>query len=116
MQKPKTCAWTEVHNVESEVQNHARVYMCAHKAMENLGANDILLDQYKVLMCQDLSIKTSAIAPHVRGQRNQSLPWFWTIDVRRDNNAGEWMKDCTCSSIYKVLICVISIQSIMYIG
>lgn len=115
-QKPKTRAWTEVHNVESEVQNHARVYMRARKAMENLGADDILLDRYKVLTRQDLSIKTSAIAPHVRGQRNQSLPWFWTIDVRRDNNAGEWMKDCTCSSIYKVLICVISIQSIAYIG
>ncbi|KAH9026760.1 hypothetical protein EDB85DRAFT_1868785, partial [Lactarius pseudohatsudake] len=27
------------------------------------------------------------------GQRNKSLPWFWTMDVRRDADVGEWMED-----------------------
>ncbi|KAH9065018.1 hypothetical protein EDB87DRAFT_1556114, partial [Lactarius vividus] len=49
--------------------------------------------RYKVLRCQDLSIKTSVIAPHVRRQWNKSLPWFWTMDVQRDANVGEWMED-----------------------
>ena len=102
-QKPKTRAWAEVHNVESEVQNHARVYMRARQAMENLGADNFLLDRYKLLRRQDLSVKTSVIAPHVRGQRNKSLPWFWTMDVQRDTDVGEWMKDCMCSSIHKCL-------------
>jgi len=95
-QKPKTRAWAEVHNVECEVQHHARVYMRARQAIENLGADNFLLDRYKVLRRQDLSVKTSVIDPHVRGQRNKSLPWFWIMDVRRDADVGEWMKDCKC--------------------
>jgi hypothetical protein len=94
-QRLKTRAWAEVHAVESTVQHHARVYNRARKAMVDLGASTNLLDRYKVLTRQDLSVKTSVIAPHVRGQRNKALPWFWTMDVRRDEDVGEWMKDCT---------------------
>jgi hypothetical protein len=94
-QRLKTRAWAEVHAAESTVQHHARVYMRSRQAIVDLGASPSLLDQYKVLTRQDLSVKTSIIAPHVRGQRNQSLPWFWTMDVRRDADVGEWMEDCT---------------------
>ncbi|KAH9052629.1 hypothetical protein EDB87DRAFT_1570304, partial [Lactarius vividus] len=55
--------------------------------------------RYKVLRCKDLSVKTSVIAPHVHGQWNKSLPWFWTMDVWRDANVGEWMEDCMCFSV-----------------
>jgi hypothetical protein len=98
-QRLKTRAWTEVHAVEATVQHHARVYMLARKAIVDLGADNVLLDRYRVLIRQDLSVKTSVIAPHVRGQRNKSLPWFWTMDVRRDADIGGWMEDCTCSFI-----------------
>jgi hypothetical protein len=94
-QRLKTRAWAGVHAVESSVQHHARVYMRARQAIENLGADNILLDRYKVLKRQDLTVKTSVIAPQVRGQRNKSLPWFWTMDIRRDNEFGAWMEDCT---------------------
>jgi hypothetical protein len=69
--------------------------MHARQAIENLGADNILLDRYKVLKRQDSTVKTSVIVPQVRGQRNKSLPWFWTMDIRRDNEFGAWMEDCT---------------------
>ncbi|KAF8266490.1 hypothetical protein EI94DRAFT_1701677 [Lactarius quietus] len=62
-------------------------------AIVDLGATSSLLDQYKVLTRQHLSVSTSIISPQVRGQRNKSLPWFWTMDVRRDADVGEWMED-----------------------
>ena len=99
-QRLKTRAWAEVHAVESTVQHHARVYTRARQALVDLGASTSLLDRYKILRRQDLSVKTSVIAPHVRGQRNESLPWFWTMDVRRDADVGEWMEDCTCFSAH----------------
>jgi hypothetical protein len=99
-QRLKTRAWQGVHNVESTVQHHARVYTRARKAMVDLGADAPLLERYKVLTRQDLSVKTSVIAPQVRGQRNKSLPWFWTMDVRRDTDVGSWMEDCACFSIH----------------
>jgi hypothetical protein len=99
-QRLKTRAWAEVHAAESTVQHHARVYVRARQALVDLGAGSFLLDRYQVLTRQDLSIKTSVIAPQVRGQRNKSLPWFWTMDVRRDTDVGEWMEDCKCPSIH----------------
>jgi hypothetical protein len=99
-QRLKTRAWAEVHAVESTVQHHARVYTRARKAMVDLGASTDLLDLYKVLRPQDLCVKTTVIAPHVRGQRNKSLPWFWTMDVRRDADIGEWMEDCATFSVH----------------
>jgi hypothetical protein len=99
-QKLKTRAWAEVHAVESTVQHHARVYNCARHSMPNLGANASLLDRYKVLERQDLRIDTTVIAPDVRGQRNKSLPWFWSMDVRRDADVGAWMTDCGYISVY----------------
>jgi hypothetical protein len=62
--------------------------------MLNLDADASLLDRYKVLERQDLKIDTAVIAPDVRGQRNKSLPWFWSMDVRRDADVGAWMTDC----------------------
>ena len=98
-QKLKILAWAEIQGAESTVQHHARVYMHARQAIVDLGATNSLLDRYKVLTLQDLKVHTSVIAPQVRGQRNKSLAWFWTIDVGGDADIGEWMEDCKCISI-----------------
>ncbi|KAF8272283.1 hypothetical protein EI94DRAFT_1515114, partial [Lactarius quietus] len=63
---------------------HASVYTHGWQAMVDLGASDNLLEQYKILRWQHLSVKTSVIAPQVRGQWNTTLPWFWTMDVWQD--------------------------------
>ena len=99
-QRLKTRAWMDIHTAKSTVQHHARVYMRARQAIVDLGASASLLDRYKVLTRQDLIIKTSIIAPEVRGQRNRALPWFWTMDVQRDADVGEWMEDCKCTSLF----------------
>ena len=100
MQRLKMRAWVEVHTVESTVQHNSRIYVRARKAMVDLGASTDLLDRYKVLRPQDLSVKTSIITPHVQGQQNKPLPWFWTMDVRQDTDVGEWMEDCTSFSVH----------------
>ena len=98
-QRLKTRAWAEVHAVESTVQHHARVYNRARQSMLNLSADASLFDRYKALERQDLKIGTTVIAPDVRGQRNKSLPWFWSMDIQRDADVGVWMNDCTCNFI-----------------
>jgi hypothetical protein len=93
-QRLKTRAWAEVHAVESTVQHHAQVYNRVQQSMLHLSADASLLDQYKVLERHDLKIDTTIIAPNVRGQQNKSLPWFWSMDVRRDADVRLWMNDC----------------------
>jgi hypothetical protein len=70
------------------------VYNRAWQSIVDLGAEASLLDRYKALARQDLRINTAVIAPDVRGQQNKSLPWFWSMDVRRDADVGAWMNDC----------------------
>ena len=115
-QSLKTRAWLEVHAAESTVQHHARVYMHARQAIVDLGASNSLLDRYKVLTRQDLKIHTSIIAPQVHGQQNKSLPWFWTMDVKKDADLGEWLEDCECISILTQSRYLIFIQFIEYTG
>jgi len=62
--------------------------------MLELGTKASLLDWYKVIQCQDLKIDTTVITPHVCGQWNKSLPWFWSMDAQRDADVGAWMNDC----------------------
>lgn len=83
-QRLKTRAWGEVHAVESTVQHHARVYNSARRSMVDLGAEDSLLDRYKVLRRQDLRTDTTIIAPNVRGQRNKPLPLSRTTSLLRN--------------------------------
>jgi hypothetical protein len=99
-QRLKTRAWAEVHAVESTIQHHAQMYNRARQSMLDLGANASLLDWYKVLERQDLRIDTTIIAPSVHGQRNKPLPWFWSLDVRRDADVRAWMNDCRCLFVH----------------
>ena len=95
-QRLKTHAWGEVHAVESTVQYHAWVYNRAQQSMVDLGAGASLLNWYKVLQRQDLKIDTTVIASHMCGQRNTSLPWFWSMDAQGDADVRAWMNDCMC--------------------
>ncbi|KAF8265897.1 hypothetical protein EI94DRAFT_1702128 [Lactarius quietus] len=94
-QKLKTHAWEGVHAVESTVQLHTHVYTHVQQAMVDLGASDNLLEWYKILRWQHLSVKTSVIVPQVRGPQNARLSWYWSMDVRQDTDVEEWMEDCT---------------------
>ena len=89
-----------MHAIKSTIQHYARVYNRAWQSMQDLGANASLLDRYKILERQDLRIDTAVIAPNVHGQRNKSLPWFWSMDVQRDADVGAWMNDCRRISVH----------------
>ncbi|KAI9447428.1 hypothetical protein H4582DRAFT_2051188 [Lactarius indigo] len=89
-QRLKTRAWTEVHAAESTVQHHARVYTYARQAIVDLGAGSSLLDRYKVLRRQDLSVKTSVIAPHVhwlraKAQKMRCIEELQCLQVEMDS-------------------------------
>jgi hypothetical protein len=76
MQRLKTRAWAGVHAVESMVQHHTWVYTHVWQAMISLGAAANLIDQYKVLRCQDLSVKTTVISPQVEDNITSHCPGF----------------------------------------
>ena len=97
-QQKKTRAWDNVHFMEDTVRLHAAIYRKCRSAMISLGAGPDLLKTYKELKPEDLTSQTALIDASLPGQRNKSLPWFWTIDIHEDVEANDWMLECKFSS------------------
>jgi hypothetical protein len=67
--------------------------------MLSLGAGPDLVQTYvQRVETEDLTSQTVLIDPLLPGQRNKSLPWFWTINVPEDAEANDWMLECEFSS------------------
>jgi hypothetical protein len=94
--KRKLRSWDQIRMVDVNVRHHAKIYMQARAAMIRLGATDDDLKRYQVLSKEHLNITTARIDPSLRGQRNTSLAWFWTMDVKNDTDSETGMEECKC--------------------
>jgi hypothetical protein len=93
-QQRKTRAWGNVHSVDDAVKLHAVIYRKCRTGMVALEASPELLDTYQELAREHLTSQTTLIDPSLPGQRNKSLPWFWTIDIPADAEEDDWMSEC----------------------
>jgi hypothetical protein len=90
-----TRAWGRVNAVDAVLHRHAAIYKASRKAMVKLGADATMLNRYQALREEDLKVNTAAAAaPNTRGLRNESLSWFWMMDIPRDTEASDWMSEC----------------------
>ncbi|KAL4074103.1 hypothetical protein J3A83DRAFT_4090326 [Scleroderma citrinum] len=58
-----------------------------------LGAGPDILDQYKELNRSDLKVSTAVTDPNARGHRDNTLAWFWTMDMPWDTVTSNWMSE-----------------------
>ncbi|KIJ65269.1 hypothetical protein HYDPIDRAFT_51228, partial [Hydnomerulius pinastri MD-312] len=72
---------------------NARIYRTSCRAMITLGADEDLLTQYKVLNKQDLKVTMAVTDPNAQGHRDDSLAWFWTMDIKQDSDMNDWMSE-----------------------
>lgn len=93
----KTRAWDDIKIVTTTVQHHARIYSSARQAMVRLGASEQIMQKYKVLLKEDLRASTIIIDSNVRGERNSSMSWFWSLDVKGDSLDNGLMLECEYS-------------------
>ena len=96
-QQKKTRAWDNVHSMKDAIRLHATIYRKCRSAMISLGAGPDLIKAYKELKLEDITSQMALIDPSLPGQRNKSLPWFWTIDIPEDVEANDWMLECKFS-------------------
>ncbi|KAG1839662.1 hypothetical protein DFJ58DRAFT_667633, partial [Suillus subalutaceus] len=67
-------------------------YKKCRAQLTNLRA-DQLLEKYWELEKKDLKATSAVADPNARGQRNSTLPWFWSLDVRGDSVSNNWMNE-----------------------
>jgi len=94
-----TRAWGRVASTEAVVQRHAAIYHRCRTQMIVLGASQEILSRYQELCEKDLRVSTAIADPNARGHRDDTLAWFWTMDVPRDTAMNNWMSECLCSII-----------------
>jgi len=90
----KTRSWDEILQVDGSVRHHARVYCRARAAFKRLGADASEMARFQPLTRAQLSVTTARIDPSLRGQRDSSLAWFWSMDVQADGQAAHGMTEC----------------------
>jgi hypothetical protein len=90
----KLRSWNHIKLADGSAQHQASLYCKARAAMIRLDAGPQLLERYQVLTREHMSITTAKIDPSQRGQRNTSLAWFWTMNVKSDTEAVEGMSEC----------------------
>ena len=89
-----TRAWSKVHSMDTILQRHTSVYRQCRKAIIDLGADELCLNRYRPLKDEDLKVTAAAAGPNSRGHCNDTLAWFWSMDVPRDTEANDWMSEC----------------------
>jgi len=92
--KKKLRSWDQIISVDVNVRHHAKVYGRARSGLILLGAEEQELQRYQVLQKEHLNITTARIDPSMRGQRDSSLAWFWTMDVKKDMDQVDGMAEC----------------------
>ncbi|KAG1840760.1 hypothetical protein F4604DRAFT_1506797, partial [Suillus subluteus] len=50
--------------------------------------------KYQELEKKDLKATSAVADPNARGQRNSTLPWFLSLDIRGDLVSNDWMNEC----------------------
>ncbi|KAG1888829.1 hypothetical protein F4604DRAFT_1915889 [Suillus subluteus] len=92
-QAKSTRAWAQVHSVDRIVSIQASIYSKCRSQLSKLGADQHLLERYRPLVKEDLKVSTAVTNPNARGQRNNILAWFWSMDVDGDSNGSDWLNE-----------------------
>ncbi|KAG1834003.1 hypothetical protein DFJ58DRAFT_918032 [Suillus subalutaceus] len=89
----KTRAWSQVTSVQQAVSLHASIYTKTRKQMMQLEPGQDQVQKYKPLLREQLKISTAVGDPNARGQRNESLAWFWSVEVDLGGPDHSWNEE-----------------------
>ncbi|KAG2058800.1 hypothetical protein BDR06DRAFT_968297 [Suillus hirtellus] len=92
-QATATRAWAQVHSVDRVVSIQASIYLKCNKQLCSLGTDDALLWRYQPLAKEHLKVSTAIADTNSRGQRNNMLPLFWSLDVAGDSKSNDWLDE-----------------------
>ncbi|KAG1863201.1 hypothetical protein DFJ58DRAFT_656591, partial [Suillus subalutaceus] len=93
-QAMSTRAWALVHSVDRTVSIQASIYSKRRSQLCKLGTDNNLLERYCPLAKEHLKVSTAVANPNARGQRNNILAWFWSMDMAGDSDGSDWLNEC----------------------
>ncbi|KAH9018398.1 hypothetical protein EDB85DRAFT_1873822 [Lactarius pseudohatsudake] len=91
-QQTKTCAWNAVHSVNTNVNEHARIYSLARDAYRKIRRASSIAQDLPKLHSKDLHVATLVLGSQQTGQQNEQQSWIWGFG-RTIEDDGTWMDD-----------------------
>ncbi|KAH9012749.1 hypothetical protein EDB84DRAFT_1278521 [Lactarius hengduanensis] len=91
-QQTKTRAWNAVHIVDTNVNEHARIYSLARDAYRKIRRASSIVQDLPKLHLKDLRVATLVLGSQQTGQRNEQQSWIWGFG-RTIEDDGTWMDD-----------------------
>ncbi|KAH9017156.1 hypothetical protein EDB84DRAFT_1276642 [Lactarius hengduanensis] len=76
-QQTKTRAWNAVHIVDTNVNEHARIYSLARDAYRKIRRASSIVQDLPKLHSKDLRVATLVLGSQQTGQRNEQQSWIW---------------------------------------
>lgn len=95
------------------IDQSAKVYISARRAMLKLGASKADQDKYKILTPKHVHSSTAVVDFNAPGQRNESLSWIWHAH-RASGDDPTWLRECRFLLFAPYIIgsiCSYSVQS-----
>ncbi|KAG1901338.1 uncharacterized protein F5891DRAFT_1187617 [Suillus fuscotomentosus] len=83
---------TTVRQAKSQALK-TRAWSQTRKQMMKLEPGQDQLQKYKPLLREQLKISTAVGDPNARGQRNESLAWFWSVEVDLRGPDQSWNEE-----------------------
>ena len=90
----RTRARGAIAKLNCQIAYHARVYGRCCQAMERLGADDAILNKYKVLLKDDLRSSTALLNPNEPGSTCLTLSWIWLTAANDVGTGPQSLKEC----------------------
>ena len=83
-----------VINISEQISQYSRVYCQARAAMVQLGADEKMLNKFKLLTRDDVKASTAILDPNTPGSSTIRLSWIWETGARVSGSAPSAMLEC----------------------
>ncbi|KAG1859310.1 hypothetical protein DFJ58DRAFT_840183 [Suillus subalutaceus] len=85
-----------VHLADKAIIFHKTVRMAKSQAMYTRAlalVHSVDRTRYRPLAKEHLKVSTAISDPNTRGQRNNILAWFWSMDMVGDSDGSDWLNE-----------------------
>jgi hypothetical protein len=89
-QQTKTRAWNAVHNVDSTLSEHSRIYSMAHDAYRNSATRPVLQRNFRHSLGRP-SHSNIVLGSETTGQCNKQQSWIWSFGKQQQMMEHGWM-------------------------
>lgn len=104
----RTRSRSAIMKIGERISQYSRVYSRARAAMVRLGADERTLNQFKLLVRDDVKASTAILDPNIAGSSSIRLSWIWETGPGISGSAPDTMRECKLSCTFLIFDLVLT--------